>query len=155
MAFEQEAGEETPRPEEPKRKSPRHCAMDLLARREYSRRELLERLHRKFPDEPAETFADTLDTLAAEGLQSDQRFAESYIRLRVSRGQGPRKIAFELLQRGIPESQSGPLLEDYDWQSLALEVLDKKFGHTESRDLQEKAKMLRFLNQRGFDSHGA
>lgn len=126
--------------------------MDLLARREYSRRELMERLHRKHPDESPEVLAEVIDGLAEDGLQSDERFAESYIRLRVSRGQGPRKIAWELLQRGIPDSQSGPLLEEFDWPSLALEVLIKKFGYTEPQDLREKARMVRFLEQRGFDA---
>ena len=125
--------------------------MDLLARREYSRRELLERLHRKFPEDSADTFNEVIDTLAEEGLQSDERFAESYIRLRVSRGQGPMKIAYELLQRGIPDSHAQPLLEDYDWATLAEEVLLKKFGHTEPHDFEEKARMARFLQQRGFN----
>lgn len=131
-------------------KTPRHYAMDLLARREYSRRELLERLHKRFPDDSAESFADVIDGLAEEGLQSDQRFAESYIRLRVSRGHGPLKIAHELLQRGIEEARSAPLLEAYDWYEQAQAVLLHKFGHQTPRDLEEKARMARFMNQRGF-----
>lgn len=131
-------------------KTPRHYAMDLLARREYSRRELLERMHKRFPDETADVFSDVIDALAEEGLQSDLRFAESYVRLRVSRGHGPMKIAHELLQRGVNDSISAPLLDAYDWYEQAQSVLLHKFGHHTPRDLEEKARMARFMNQRGF-----
>ncbi len=129
----------------------RHKAMDLLARREYSRRELGERLHRSFPDVEADEIQGTIERLADEGLQSDQRFAEGYIRLRVSRGQGPRKIQFELMQRGVGDDLAGPLMAQYDWPELASEVAARKFGSTPPVDDREKAKRLRFMNQRGFD----
>ncbi|MCH8551599.1 MAG: recombination regulator RecX [Natronospirillum sp.] len=131
-------------------KSPRHAAMDLLARREYSQRELMERLHRKYPDLAAEELGTVVETLADQGLQSDQRFAESYVRLRVSRGQGPAKIAWELQQRGISDDAAGSLLAQWDWQQQAAQVLERKFGHTSPNDLPEKARMSRFLQQRGF-----
>lgn len=124
--------------------------MDLLARREYSRRELLERMHKRFPEHDVEDFSLVIDALAEEGLQSDQRFAESYVRLRVSRGHGPMKIAHELLQRGVDDAGSSPLLAEYNWLQLAADALTKKFGHTSPTDLSEKARMARFLNQRGF-----
>ncbi|MEX1057379.1 MAG: regulatory protein RecX [Natronospirillum sp.] len=124
--------------------------MDFLARREYSHRELMERLHKRFPDESADTMAAVIAALAAEGLQSDERFAESYIRLRVSRGHGPAKIAFELLQRGIDETQSQPMLAEYDWEQLAREALLKKFSHPLPVDHDERARMTRFLQQRGY-----
>lgn len=124
--------------------------MDLLARREYSRRELMERMHKRFPEHDAEAFAEAIDALAEDGLQSDQRFAESYVRLRVSRGHGPMKIAHELLQRGVDDAGAAPLLAQYDWHQLAEDVLAKKFGHSSPADLSEKARMARFLNQRGF-----
>ena len=57
----------------------RHIAMDLLARREHSRRELISKLKvRGFEGEEVEAY---LDRLAEKGLQSDHKFAESYIRM--------------------------------------------------------------------------
>ena len=63
----------------------RVAAMDLLARREHSQRELRTKLERRFPPEQVD---ETLQTLAAEGLQSDSRFAEAYVRQRSQRGYG-------------------------------------------------------------------
>ena len=53
-------------------KTVRLKAMDYLARREHSRRELALKLARKFPD--SDELDRVLDTLAADGLQSDRRF---------------------------------------------------------------------------------
>ncbi|TGG95152.1 regulatory protein RecX [Natronospirillum operosum] len=135
----------------PRGKSPRHYAMDLLARREYSQRELMERLHRRYREATAEALAEVVQQLADEGLQNDLRFAESYVRLRVSRGQGPAKIAWELQQRGIDAPTADSLLAAYDWRELADAALDKKYGRRQPQDLQDKARMARFLSQRGFD----
>lgn len=131
--------------------TPRHKAMNLLARREYSQGELTERLHRAFPDESADVLAEVIATLAEEGLQSDQRFVEGYVRLRVSRGQGPRKIAQELVQRGVDGDLSAPELAALDWAELAAEALHKRFGAAPPHDERERARRARFMTQRGFE----
>ncbi len=77
----------------------RRAAMDLLARREHTRKELARKLSKKFRAVP-EIVEEELDKLKAEGLQSDARLAEVFIRSRVSRGQGPVKIKMELRARG-------------------------------------------------------
>lgn len=69
----------------------RRGAMDLLARREHSRQELQLKLGRRFDVEP-EIISRVVDQLAREGLQSNQRLAEAYLRYRSNRGQGPLKI---------------------------------------------------------------
>ena len=126
--------------------------MDLLARREHSSHELLEKLCLRFPEQ-IDLCRQVLETLREEGLQSDQRFAESYIRLRVSRGHGPIKIAAELRQKGVaPELLSSSLAASgYDWFELAAEAAAKRFGDQPARDLLEKARRVRFLAQRGFN----
>ena len=72
-------------------KAIRHAAMGLLARREHSDLELQQKLSYRFPDE-AERVRVEVEQLTAEGLQSNTRLAESVIRTRISRGQGPFKI---------------------------------------------------------------
>ncbi len=67
------------------KKTVRLKAMDLLARREHSVVELLEKLGQRFPDQAA-LMEEVVAGLRAEGLQSDRRFAESYARLRLDRG---------------------------------------------------------------------
>lgn len=75
---------------------------------------------------------DLLDTLSSEGLQSDERFAESFMHHRVNKGQGPMKINQELRQRGIEQNLIEIVLESesIDWCSLAGTVRVKKFGET-------------------------
>ncbi|GIX29654.1 MAG: regulatory protein RecX [Porticoccaceae bacterium] len=127
------------------------AALDLLARREHSRLELARKLRARSAV-PGEVLAAVLDRLAAEGLQSDRRFAESFVRLRVGRGQGPCRIRAELRQRGVEEA----LIEDalatceVDWVALASRALRSRFGEGAPRQARELARRIRFLRGRGF-----
>ncbi|MFY0989433.1 regulatory protein RecX [Halomonas sp. C05BenzN] len=134
--------------------TPRDDAIRLLARREYSRAELLERLSARGHD--AADILACLDALAEEGLQSDARFAESFLRSRIARGQGPRKIRAELERRGIDRdgiraafAESGEAGEA-DWFALACETLARRFSGPGDTP-RERARRERFLAGRGFD----
>ena len=129
----------------------RRAAMDMLARREHARGELAAKLRRRFGDHPEVVEAE-IDKLQAEGLQSDARLAESFIRYRAGRGQGPLKIRGELRGRGVSEDVIGLAMEecDIDWFELALSVCRKRFGELPPEDAREKARRARFLQQRGF-----
>lgn len=128
----------------------RLVAMDLLARREHSRRELRNKLLRRFSD------ADLVDTeitrLAGENLQSDGRFAESYLRQRTGRGFGPLRIRDEMRQRGIDDDDIDRAFagEGCNWAELAARALERKFGTGPGADLRDKARRSRFLQYRGF-----
>lgn len=95
---------------------------------------------------------ELLDKLAEEGLQSDERFTESFVHHRVEIGQGSIKINQELRQHGVEPVLIETYLESgaYDWMSLAAEVRLKKYGETIPNDYQNKAKQSRFLYSRGF-----
>ncbi|MDR5906388.1 regulatory protein RecX [Franzmannia qiaohouensis] len=134
--------------------SPRDDAIRLLARREYSRAELHSRLAAKGHEVAA--IEACLDGLAEQNLQCDARFAETFVRSRIARGQGPLKIRAELGQRGIDRDgiqQAMSESEDRgeaDWFALAADVLAKRFtGPGESP--RERARRERFLASRGFD----
>ena len=79
-------------------------AIRMLASREHSRRELLEKLTRKSSDVPSDCIEQVLDALAEQGLQCDVRYAESLIRSRINRGYGPYYIRQELRSKGVAES---------------------------------------------------
>jgi regulatory protein len=129
----------------------RRAAMDLLARREHSRRELSRKLGQRFAPQLLD---QTLERLARDGLQSDRRFAESYVRQRSERGYGPLRLVRELRERGI----EGKLADDAvaaagrDWSSLARAALQKKYGDAPAGDRRELGRRLRFLYRRGFDT---
>ena len=139
--------------------TPRKVAMDLLARREHSRLELLHKLARRFGDrEPGEELEVAIDTLATEGLQSDERFALSLTRERLHRGHGPRRIRVDLQQRGVDDAlidtalAEVPAEEGTTWAGQARLVLAKRFGDEPARDFPERARRLRFLDRRGFST---
>ena len=127
----------------------RRAAMDLLARREHSFHELVQKLSSRFPEE---NVRPALEKLRDENLQSDQRFLEAYIRYRASRGFGPLKIEAELYPKGLDASELKQVLYsgEYDWQESCREAREKRFPHLDNKNAKEKARCQRFLQGRGF-----
>lgn len=124
--------------------------MDLLARREHSRDELQQKLTtRGFGVDLVEA---VIDDLAAENLQSDERFTEAYVNERSGKGYGPLRIKQVLRNRGIDDHLVDQYLDPNDpaWTRLAAEVANRRFGMIESGDRHTYAKAVRFLQQRGF-----
>jgi len=125
--------------------------MDFLARREYGQDELIRKLADKGYDRDIAERA--VAKLSDEGLQSDARFAESFVQSRVNQGKGPVRIRLDLKQRGIGSTAVEIALEDSraDWYALAREIRMKKFGSARPSDFKEKARQMRFLQYRGFE----
>ena len=127
----------------------REAAIRFLARREYAVAELQGRLTQR-GHEP-ETVAAVVAELAEEGLVSDERFAEAFVNSRLERGQGPMKIGAELRQRGVEPALAEPHLEAVDWMEQARSAYHHRFGDADPpADHRERAKRMRFLQQRGF-----
>jgi regulatory protein len=128
----------------------RKKAMDYLARREHGRVELLNKLTNfGFGPDIAE---DAVAQLVGDGLQSEQRFVEAFVCLRINQGKGPAKIRADLRGRGVTDEfiDTGLSEAEQDWFELAREVRVKKFGAERARDLKDKARQMRFLQSRGF-----
>ncbi|MEM1114649.1 MAG: regulatory protein RecX [Pseudomonadota bacterium] len=108
------------------------------------------KLRKRFEDE--ELILEQLDRLANENLQSDARYAESLVRQRYNRGQGPLRIRQEMRQKGIAEADIQAILEagDFDWFDSASKVLARKFDGVPASDIKEKARRSRFMQYRGF-----
>ncbi len=130
----------------------RKKAMDFLARREYGRDELERKLATAGFE--ADIAAAEVEKLAAEGLQSDARYAESFVRSRINQGKGPVRIREELRERGLGGADIERSIEDsgQDWFELARAVRMRKFGPDLPADFPEKARQMRFLQYRGFES---
>ncbi len=130
----------------------RQHAITLLARREHGRFELQRKLAAKGYD--AEAIFLVLDSLEGERLQSDARYCESYIRSRVRKGYGPNRIRMELQEKRLDSTLINEYiyLDEWDWHQLAIEVRRKRFGELSGGDIKARAKQLRFLQYRGFDS---
>ncbi|PCK02950.1 MAG: recombination regulator RecX [Alteromonadaceae bacterium] len=127
-------------------------AIALLARREHSQKELQRKLS-KHCDDP-DLVNSQIERLAQDGTQSDQRFCESYVRMKQKQGKGPQWIRHALRDKGISEQISSAQIDlyQYDWKDLAKEVYLKKYGEHPADTLKEKARRQRFMHMRGFCS---
>jgi len=137
---------------EPSMAEAREAALRLLARREHSARELETKMvARGWPEGHAgEVVAD----LAAAGLQSDSRFAESFARQRAGRFYGPRRILAELAQRGVDAALANEALDalKIDFFDLAADFYRRKYGSADpDPDYRERAKRSQTLYRRGFE----
>ena len=132
----------------------RRAAMDYLARREHSFYELSQKLNKKFPESDSDLLTQVLDALKAENLQSDERFTESYVRYRKSRGFAYLHIRADLAARRVSESVITKYLvkADEHWQITADSLAAKKLRNQEPLDFGSKLhrKLCRFLVSRGF-----
>lgn len=128
----------------------RRTAMDLLARREHGRVELARKLRQR--GAPAELIEPALDRLADEGLLSEARYLESFVRMRANAGYGPLRIREELAQRGLPRADIEQALQEsgFDWSEQLRDAWQRKFAGELPSDSRERAKQGRFLGYRGF-----
>lgn len=127
-------------------------ALGMLARREYSQRELRARLERAGCDEDESEAA--LRSLRQQHYQDDDRFAEMILRARVGQGYGPARIRAELRSHGLADSliQRALAGAEVGWQALAAAQLRKKYGRKPPVDRVERARRAAFLQRRGFDA---
>lgn len=150
--IDDKASEETTGIESGDRSRCVHSAIRILAGREHSTIELKRKLlSRGFDNTLIEA---TLAQLAEDGLQSDERFTESFVRSRINRGQGPVRIRMELLERGIADAMVAPHLDmgSAYWLKIARDVRERRFGDVPERSDQSWNRQARFLSQRGFPS---
>ena len=128
----------------------KESCLRLLARREHSQKELLNKLLVKGFDK--DEILAVIDELAQHGWQSDSRYAESYVRHRIQKGYGPIFIAYELRKNGIDAVNLEDIVQKAagSWMELLEQVYTKKYGHDSLMDRNEWAKRSRFLMQRGF-----
>jgi regulatory protein len=130
-------------------------ALRCLARREHSRAELERKLARLVEDAPeapaAARIATALDELAACGLLSESRVAESVL---AGPGQrlGSRRLKQALQAKGLDAALVAATLQQARGTELerAREVWRRRFGSAPA-DAGERARQMRFLAGRGFD----
>jgi len=124
-------------------------ALDLLSRREHSRKELFLKLINRF--ESQEEINLTLDKLEGKNLLSDSRFTEEYVQARRKKGFGPIKISAELEKRGVYEMLISKEIDKFDdWEKIAELSFKKKFPDGVSKDFRKLQKQKNFLSNKGF-----
>lgn len=128
----------------------RRTAMDLLARREHGRVELTRKLRQRGAE--PEMIEQELDRLSDEGLLSESRYLESYVRYRAGSGYGPARIREELQQRGLARGDVEQALREsgFDWAAQLADTWQRKFAGRLPADMRERGKQTRFLVYRGY-----
>jgi regulatory protein len=125
-------------------------AMSYLAMREHSAYELQQKLLTKF--EAPELILRVIDDLKARDLQSDSRFSEAFVKMRMRQGKGPVRIQHELKEKRVGSELVIASVDETSsvWDELARDVRCKRFGEAPPIDHRDKAKQQRFLQYRGF-----
>ena len=138
----------------------RNKALRLLTTREHSREELMRKLAqakaRRARDEtksPAPDKDDVerlVDDLAAQGWQSDDRYAEAIVR-RLTGQASRRFISEKLAQAGIKKDVAQTALEALlqDEMEIARTLWTRRFGDA-PKDDRDRQRQIRFLLSRGF-----
>lgn len=129
-------------------------AVALLARRDYSTRELRQKLKDRGYLEHA--IEPVLLDLEETRKLDDQRYGANVVAYRARRGQGPARIRNELRRSGLKDHQIEEAVkgsEDApDFIALAREARRRKFGPEIPKDWKDRAKQARFLQYRGFST---
>lgn len=128
----------------------REAALRLLARREHGFIELAHKLERK--GWPRADVEKVLQSLADAGLQSDERFAESFARTRAEKAYGPIRIRAELGERGLDRGLIDRAMSalEVDWLAQAAKWYGRRYGDSAPDDIKEKSRRQQALARRGF-----
>ncbi len=124
--------------------------MNLLARREYAPQELRARLLARFGAQAP--IAPELERLADEGLLSEARYIEAFVRMHRNRGHGPLRILRELELCGVDAGRAEAGVEPgaREWYELARAWRVRRFGAGVPDTAAQWQKQARHLQQRGF-----
>ena len=151
----------------------RWLAFYYLSRREYGKAELKQKLIDKEQD--PEKIDALLDEFEEKGYQSDYRTTLMLIRENIRKGRGRGRIKQEFYRKKIAmpgnidelidmantesdefsefvDDDADNLVDGVDWLKLAVIARTKKYGNEIPIEQKEKAKQLRFLQYRGFNT---
>ena len=135
----------------------RRYAIGLLARRPYSRRDLVNRISNKFDAAAAEQIAEEL---TEKRLLDDEELARSLVRENRSRSAtGPRLLRDKLRRRGVAENTITEAIAEsdasYNTQEAIAQLIAKKLAtrsFQQSDATARKRKLWGLLQRRGFNS---
>ncbi len=127
-------------------------AIDLISRREHSRKEIITKLSQRGYGEVADEVADRLEE---KGYLDDERFANMYAQeLKSRRSFGKRRISQELYMKGIDRDIIYDVLENLEEspQEEIIDILSRKYPHC-LEDEKNKARAVNGLIRLGYSSY--
>ena len=89
-----------------------------------------------------------------DNLQNDQRFVEAYVRSKSKRGNGPKKIAYEIKSKKVASHlvSAALALEPEEWLQIAFAALSKRYTWDMLQDYATKQKAFQYLLRKGHDT---
>ena len=124
-------------------------AIRLLTRREHSEQEI----RNKLQDDYAPSVIESVICVCRErDWLNEERLLAMMIRSRAARGYGPRRLYQELRLKGIATEQIKSALEacECDWFAVAREQARRKSADPATLDRTALAKLMNYLQRRGF-----
>ncbi|WP_209345084.1 regulatory protein RecX [Flavonifractor sp. AGMB03687] len=135
----------------------RDKAMDLLAARPLSRKELVDKLTARPRNKDKEPLADretaeaAADRLEELGYLNDESYARTVADHYAAKGWGPSRVREELYRRGVPREYWDGALEDLDAPDDAIDTfLQKKLRGADLTDPKTYQRAANALARRGF-----
>ncbi len=122
-----------------------------LSMREHSKLELEKKLLKKYFEK--DLILQCINEFSEKDLQSDYRYAESFVRSKFNDHKGENFIRSSLKNNGVSIDLIDKLLMEYDysdWLAQAISALEKKVFKNNLTELDKKKKQNIFLNNRGF-----
>jgi regulatory protein len=125
-------------------------ALKALAQREHSRFELEQKL--SAVSDNSALIEDILTEYEEKNWLNDARFARLYLQYRAKKYYGPRKISYELDQRGISKALIDEVFKhcELNWDELAEAAQQRKFGCAAATSWIDRGKQKQYLYQRGY-----
>ena len=126
----------------------RALAFALLAKREYSKQALFQKLCSYGADQ--DEAWQLVEELAAAHYQSDQRMAGMLVRQQLRLGRGPKRVQQQLQKHHIEQDLAREDLAQVDWLAQAYALKLKKFGAEVATEPKMISKQIRYLQYRGY-----
>lgn len=128
-------------------------AIQLLGYRERSVAELRNRL--RDGGYPAEVANQVTERFCEIELVDDSRFASAWVRSRFSAGYGPRRIARELAEKGVPPDVAAAAMEADDEDRDEVQLAVRSLRGRAPRDRADSQRLIKRLLGRGFSLSAA
>lgn len=125
--------------------------LSLVAKREYTRQQLDQKLQKRHPELSSDKRGEVLDMAAQKHFFSDDRFSHIFVRQSIGKGDGPLKIKQKLWEKGVEKSVAAQAIEDEYPEELQREVAKRVYERKKTPSAS-KDKLMRYLLGKGFSS---
>ena len=123
----------------------------LLGIKDYTEKELKNKVYNKFENIDEENLKEIIDYLKECNYIDDKEYCRIYIRQKFNSGYGWSRIKGDLIyKKEIKEEIFKEEYHSYDWFESAKEIKERRYKDKKFEDYKEKKKAINYLLRRGF-----